>query len=63
MQRLSEPPSPPAPPNLAIGPTPSTPLRWLAETAANEAENVRWVGYLGYDLGRLFEKIPTRRRR
>jgi anthranilate/para-aminobenzoate synthase component I len=33
-------------------------LSWLAETAAIELENVRWVGYLSYDLGRLFEKIP-----
>ena len=41
-------------------PNPLEALHWLAETAANEAENVRWVGYLSYDLGRLFEKIPIR---
>jgi para-aminobenzoate synthetase component 1 len=34
-------------------------LRWLAETASNEKLGVRWVGYLNYDLGRLFEKIPS----
>jgi len=35
-------------------------LNWLAETASNEPRDVRWVGYLSYDLGRLFEKIPSR---
>jgi anthranilate/para-aminobenzoate synthase component I len=41
-------------------PNPLDALQWLADTAADEAENVRWVGYLSYELGRLFEKIPTR---
>jgi anthranilate/para-aminobenzoate synthase component I len=35
-------------------------LSWLAETACNEPRDVRWAGYLSYDLGRLFEKIPSR---
>src|SRR4051812_3608982 len=25
-----------------------------------DAPDARWIGYLGYDLGRLFEQIPTR---
>ncbi len=36
---------------------PLTALNWLAEAAANDT--ARWVGYLSYDLGRLFESIPS----
>jgi anthranilate/para-aminobenzoate synthase component I len=36
-------------------------LEWMVEHLAAQASTlVRWVGYLSYDLGRLFESIPTR---
>jgi para-aminobenzoate synthetase component 1 len=34
-------------------------LQWLADDAARRANSqIRWVGYISYDLGRLFERIP-----
>ncbi|MBV8782202.1 MAG: hypothetical protein JO353_12470, partial [Phycisphaerae bacterium] len=32
-------------------------LRWLGETAAAETADVRWIGYLAYELGQLFEPL------
>jgi para-aminobenzoate synthetase component 1 len=32
-------------------------LAWVSRTFWDD--DGRWVGYLGYDLGRLFEKLPT----
>lgn len=35
-------------------------LRWMIERlAAHPSPDVRWAGYLSYDLGRLFETLPT----
>ena len=36
-------------------------LRWMAGSLANTADRstARWIGYLSYDLGRLFENIPS----
>src|SRR5689334_8613045 len=40
---------------------PFAPLQWMADhAAASRSPEVRWVGYISYDLGRLFETIPTR---
>ena len=33
-------------------------LHWLEADASARAE-LRWIGYLSYDLGRLFEKLPS----
>jgi anthranilate/para-aminobenzoate synthase component I len=33
-------------------------LSWLAKAASGETPGVRWVGYLSFDLGRLFEQMP-----
>ena len=36
-------------------------LNWMPEYLAGlEDDNARWIGYLSYDLGRLFETIPNR---
>jgi anthranilate/para-aminobenzoate synthase component I len=36
-------------------------LRWMVERLeAAKSPDVRWVGYLAYDFGRLFERIPDR---
>jgi len=35
-------------------------LNWLATSAADGQAHSRWVGWIGYDAGRLFESIPTR---
>jgi anthranilate/para-aminobenzoate synthase component I len=36
-------------------------LQWMADVVAERNEpRVRWVGFLSYDLGRLFEELPTR---
>ena len=34
-------------------------LRWLDEDLRSPGPVFRWVGYLSYDLGRLFEKLPA----
>lgn len=34
-------------------------LSWVAESLAEIPVNARWIGYLSYDLGRLFETIPA----
>ena len=39
------------------------PLRRLARWSGSCREmhrDTRWVGYIGYDLGRWFEKLPVR---
>lgn len=36
-------------------------LAWMAQHF--ETPDARWVGFLGYELGRLFEKLPGRARR
>jgi anthranilate/para-aminobenzoate synthase component I len=33
-------------------------LQWMEQT--HWLDNGRWIGYLGYDLGRLFEDLPAR---
>jgi para-aminobenzoate synthetase component 1 len=35
-------------------------LNWMAGAAADPAFRGRWIGYLSYDLGRLFERLPGR---
>ncbi|MCY2951807.1 MAG: anthranilate synthase component I family protein [Planctomycetota bacterium] len=35
-------------------------LQWISEYPEPHLPNARWVGYLSYDLGRLFENIPGR---
>jgi para-aminobenzoate synthetase component 1 len=36
-------------------------LNWMVEYLAGlEDDKARWIGYLSYDLGRLFESIPSR---
>jgi anthranilate/para-aminobenzoate synthase component I len=36
-------------------------LRWMTDRlAVSRSPDMRWVGYLSYDLGRLFETIPAR---
>ena len=36
-------------------------LQWIADRVVRQhSPHVRWVGYLSYDLGRLFESIPSR---
>ena len=36
-------------------------LNWMVEYLSGlEDEKARWIGYLSYDLGRLFESIPSR---
>jgi para-aminobenzoate synthetase component 1 len=37
-------------------------LEWMPRHLAEDvdAPDARWVGYLGYDLGRLFEQLPVR---
>ncbi len=35
-------------------------LQWLAEEARRLQGGDRWVGYLSYDLGRWFEKVPEK---
>ena len=37
-------------------------IQWLEREAANEEDGVRWVGYLGYAVGRLFEQFEEDRR-
>ena len=34
-------------------------LAWLEQDALARGANARWVGYLSYDLGRLFERMPA----
>jgi len=35
-------------------------LDWLAKDIESQPTSVRWVGYLSYELGRLFENLPAR---
>ena len=35
-------------------------LDWLAKDIESQPPSVRWVGYLSYELGRLFENLPPR---
>ena len=36
-------------------------LAWMPEHLEEiGSPSARWIGYLGYDLGRLFEKLPAR---
>ena len=39
-------------------PDPLDGLAWMAASASAPEYAGRWVGYLGYDLGRLFERLP-----
>ena len=34
-------------------------LDWMASSLADFRFSGRWIGYLGYDLGRLFERLPS----
>ena len=34
-------------------------LRWLGERAANEDAPARWIGYVSYEAGRLFERFDA----
>src|SRR5688500_12203487 len=34
-------------------------LAWLGENVGLGGPVARWVGYLSYDLGRLFEELPN----
>ncbi|HET6249038.1 MAG TPA: anthranilate synthase component I family protein [Tepidisphaeraceae bacterium] len=34
-------------------------LAWLAQRAGDEPANTRWVGFISYELGRWFEKLPA----
>jgi para-aminobenzoate synthetase component 1 len=34
-------------------------LRWVADSLAELPAKARWIGYLSYELGRLFETIPA----
>jgi len=33
-------------------------LDWMAQSIRQEEPSSRWIGYLSYDLGRLFERLP-----
>ncbi len=35
-------------------------LTWMQQMIHGEAGDARWIGYLSYDLGRLFETLPDR---
>jgi para-aminobenzoate synthetase component 1 len=35
-------------------------LDWMAAAATDQGFRGRWIGYLSYDLGRLFERLPGR---
>jgi len=35
-------------------------LGWMASFEMASGDDARWVGYLSYDLGRVFERIPVR---
>jgi para-aminobenzoate synthetase component 1 len=41
---------------LGSGVDPLAALQWMSE---HIPKNARWVGYLSYDLGRLFERVPS----
>ena len=34
-------------------------LAWMAEHIREAGPNARWIGYVSYDLGRLFEDLPA----
>ena len=34
-------------------------LHWMEEHIRTATHGTRWVGYLSYDLGRLFERVPS----
>ena len=40
-------------------PSPLEALGWLDESRRQMDADQRWVGYLSYDLGRWFERVPT----
>lgn len=52
-----------------IGPTgiekewsdPLEALAWMSRSILGHPASTRWMGWISYDLGRLFESIPTRR--
>jgi para-aminobenzoate synthetase component 1 len=35
-------------------------MSWMASGTAARSGNGRWIGHIGYDLGRLFETVPAR---
>jgi para-aminobenzoate synthetase component I len=35
-------------------------LEWMSESVSDFGAEARWIGFLSYDLGRLFERIPSR---
>jgi len=39
---------------------PLTALAWMSDMSDIPDTRARWIGYLSYDLGRLFERLPTR---
>ncbi len=41
-------------------PDPLAALRWMDATRSPDRRAGRWVGFLSYDLGRLFEALPAR---
>jgi para-aminobenzoate synthetase component I len=46
--------------NLRTWTNPLEALAWMEAMLREEEGDARWIGYLGYDLGRLFEALPGR---